>query len=438
MRYKESGGRQGKMANLAERFFNYSTRVMGLGQHLESIQDGRIGPQHSLASILAKTIACIVTSVPSLNQMEKVIKEGTLNKVGGASTPSADTIGYALERVCTKDLDTANDAIITKARRNKSVADTTVEGYRVCAIDGTGIFSTKSERLGKELHYRRGVHGEKIKEPLYLEHALGVSYVGGSGPKLMLALERIPRNKGETTVAVEVLEKLYHRHYRYCDMITVDALYAKAPFINTVLSQNKDVVVRVKQDNYSIIKDADAIFDQRQPNEEHDRIRRGEKRVYYNLKIWDDDEFTSWESVSQPLRCIKIEVTKTYETSAGTVINEECYTTHLVTTCPKETVPALTVWKIAHARWDIENTGFNFLKNHFQLEHAYSYTSAVTDAMLRLFVIAFNLFQLFVKRNLRSFNPKKDTLVEIIRQIHDGLVEIRRDRRKRDLLIALE
>ena len=426
------------MANLAERFFTYSTKVMGLEQQLTSIKDGRINPQHSLVSILAKTMACIVTGKPSFNQMEKVINEGTLSKVGGSNKPSADTISYALKRASINSLDTANDAIITQARRNKSLAQTTVEGYRVCAIDGSGIFSTYSERLGGDLHYRKGVHGETIKEPIYLEHALAVSYVGGSGPKPILTLRRIPSGKGETTVAIETLKELYNRHYRYCDIITVDALYAKAPFLNEVLTQNKDIVVRVKQDRYNIIQDANALFDQREPDEIHTRIRRGEKHVYYDLEIWDDEDFTSWEQVHQPLRCLRVRVTRTSEDATGRVLKEESYITHLVTSCAKQTVPALTVWKIAHARWDIENTGFHFLKHHFKLEHAYSYAPAVTEAMLRLFVMAFNLFQLFVRRNLRSFNPKRHTLLEIIRQIHNGLVEIRRNRKVMDLLIARE
>ncbi len=425
------------MANIATRFFRYCTKVFSLPQALKRVEDRRVGPKYALSSVLGKVVACIATGVPSFNQMSKVMKEGTLNKVGGHGKPSADTLAYSLERASLKDLDNVADAIITKARYNKSLTDTLVEGYRVCAVDGTGIYSTESERLGEGLHYRKGVHGETIKKPIYLAHALAVSYVGGTGPKPILALQQIPAGKGETTMALEVLKDLYQRHFRYCDIITVDALYARAPFINEVLCQKKDVVVRVKQQNYSIIKDADGLFKSRAPDEVHKRVPRREKHVYYDLTIWDEENFTSWEQVNQPLRCLKIQVTR-YKESAKGEVTEEFYTTHLVTSCPKQTVPALTVWKIAHARWDIENTGFHFLKNHFALEHAYSYTSEVTEVMLRLFAISFNLFQLFVRRNLRTFDKRYHTLLEIIRQIHDGLVEIRCDRRCRDLLIARE
>ena len=142
--------------------------------------------------------------------------------------------------------------------------------------------------------------------------------------------------------------------------------------------------------------------------------------------------------MGQPLRVLRVCVTRTHETADGTVLKEETYVTHLVTSCPKGTVPALTVWKIAHKRWDIENTGFHFLKNHFELEHAYGYDPLVTEGMLALFMLTYNLFHLFVRRNLKSFNSKKDTLIEIIRQIHDGLVEIRYNRNHRDLMVAVE
>lgn len=424
------------MANKAERFFVYCNKLLCLDQQLKKVKDLRVGVKYHTAHILAKVMAGIVTGVRSFNQMEKVIKEGTYDKIGGRGRPSGDTLSHCLKTVSVESLEEINDRLITKIRRNKSLKQTKVEGYRVCAVDGTGIFSTYSERLGKSLHFRRGVHGEEIKEPIYLEHAIAVSYVGGSGPKPILALQRIPAGQGETTIALQVVKELYQKHFRYCDIITVDALHAKAPFINEVLAQNKDIVVRVKQQNYDIIKDADALFGLRAPDHICKRIRLSKKCVYYDLEIWDDDSFTSWEAVKQPLRCLRIKVLRRKELETGEVLKEEEYTTHLVTSCPKETIPALTVWKIAHARWDIENSGFHFLKHHFQLEHAYGYDPNVVKAMLRLFALVFNLFQLFVRRNIRGFDRRKDTLLEIMRQIHDGLVEIRKNRFVPDLLFV--
>ena len=424
---------------MAERFFGYCNRVMDLKQHLDSVRDARVGPEYSLQSGLSKVIACVVTAVPSFNQMEKVIKEGTLDKVGGCTTPTADTLSSTVAAANLGDTVAINDAFITKGRRNKSLEQTTVEGYRVVAMDGSGLFSTVSTRLGeKACHYRKDVHGETTTRKQYLAHTLCVSYVGGSGPKPILALVPIPPGKGETTVAKETLVDLHQRHWRYCDIVTLDSLYAKAPVLNPILDQNKDFVVRVKQENFLIIQDANGLFDQRQPDEVHTRIRRGEKHVYYDLEIWDEEEFTSWAKVQRPLRVLRIRVTRTKEKADGTVLKTETYTTHLVTSCPKATVPGLVIWKIAHKRWDIENTGFHFLKNHFCLEHAYGYDESVIAGMLALFALAYNLFQLFVRRNLRSFDAKADTLLEVIRCIHDGLVELRVRSRAKDLMMRQE
>ncbi len=147
-------------------------------------------------------------------------------------------------------------------------------------------------------------------------------------------------------------------------------------------------------------------------------------------------DFTSWEKVKRPLRCLRIEVVKTTEKADGRVVAREEYTTHLVTSCPISSVPARTVWEIAHARWDIENTGFHFLKNHFHLEHAYGYTVGAVEVILALFMLSYNCFQLFVRRNLRWFDPKKHSLKEIIRQIQDGCVEIRKCKDFPDLIFA--
>ncbi len=262
------------MANLAVRFFRYCNINLGLGQLWETIGDQRRNPQYGLNILVPKCMAGIVTRAESLRQMAKVIQEGTLDKVAGRSRPSDDTLSYGLKGACADDIKAINQGVLTKVRHNKALDQTRVAGYRVCAVDGTGVFSTVTTRQGQDSHYRKGVHGEALKAKVYQEHALAVSYVGGSGPKPLLALERIPSGVGETTMAIRVLNDLYKTQFRYCDIITADALYARAPFINCVCDQNKDVVIRVKQDHFALIQDADALFAEREPKHHYQRIRR--------------------------------------------------------------------------------------------------------------------------------------------------------------------
>ena len=48
------------------------------------------------------------------------------------------------------------------------------------------------------------------------------------------------------TAAKKLVDELNGDHYQYCDVIVGDSLYINAPFINEVLRNNKNVVVRVK------------------------------------------------------------------------------------------------------------------------------------------------------------------------------------------------
>jgi hypothetical protein len=205
-------------------------------------------------------------------------------------------------------------------------------------------------------------------------------------------------------------------------VVTLDAGFARAPILNTLIEQNKHFVLRVKQDNYNIIKDADGLFAGQAPHEIHRDIQLKDANVVYDVEIWEDEGFTSWETVSVPLRCLKIREVRKAINAKGEVVKSQEVVTHLVTTANRMTMKALTVWKIAHQRWDIENTGFHFLKHHFQLEHAYGYDPALIETMYKLFAITYNLFQLFVRRNLRSFRPGKDTLLGVMRRIYEGFV----------------
>lgn len=74
------------------------------------------------------------------------------------------------------------------------------------------------------------------------------------------------QGEGEMTAALRLLRSLYQRHFRYADILVFDALFAKAPVIKEVLAQNKIAVIKVKQENYHIVRDADELFQKHKPD----------------------------------------------------------------------------------------------------------------------------------------------------------------------------
>lgn len=259
----------------------------------------------------------------------------------------------------------------------------------------------------------------------YYERAAVLSYIGAH-PHLILDMERIEPGEGEVTAAIRLLGKAQHRNWRYCDMICADALYAQAPFINAVSALGKWIIIKLKQDNYHLVRDMDGLVADRSPDVELVGITpKGEPipinhGVTYSVEIWDEEGFTSWDGVDRPLRCLKVVETK-ITTCRGEVVKVEPTVYHIVTTAPKSIVNAAIVWQIMHRRWDIENSIFNDLKQNWGFDHCYTHDINGIQTMYALFCIVFNLMMLFAYRNLKDAPGRGVTLKELARQMLVGM-----------------
>lgn len=394
-------------------FIKYATKVYGLTQALSGVFDSRVNPQVPLKEILAIIVLSLVVNVHSFNMMETLLKQGYFNKAlkKQKAKGSADTFGYALAGSGVDQLKQFNDHIIEKARYGKAFQNGTIDGFSFVALDGTEVLRTQSEhwRCSKCRKTVR-TRDDGSEEVDYHENLVGAAYVGRP-PNLVLGLARIAPGEGEVTAACRLLKDLAYRHYRYADVITLDALYAGAPVINEIVEQNKVAVIRVKQDNYQIIQDAVGLFDRQYPGLEGELSVKSDwyaddqagKKYRYRVKIWDAEGFESWSGVKVPLRVLKIEEDRI---NYGGKALDKPVITYVVTTAGKASLPAETVWRILHRRWDIENKTFHDLKLYWGFGHNYHHEEEAFMAMRWLIVIAFNLFSLFYYRRLHCYFKK--------------------------------
>jgi len=408
--------------------YRYCNRVYRLNQKISEIKDGRTNPTIKLPVILLTVIISLMSGLHSFNAMEEAIKDGDFDKFFFKTClPGADTIKYALKATGLKGLRKFAAFIVQKARYNKSLKINTIDGLKVVAIDGTDVFTMKSEKLGKNAHkYEHTDDDGEIKSIDYREKAIVASYVG-KGFSPILKINRIPKGEGETTAARKLVNELNEDHYQYCDVIVVDSLYVKAPFINTVLRNNKDVIVRVKQKNNLLIKDAEGLFKNRKPDHIHKNVSPQDKDkksgIFYDIEIWEDENF-EWSDVDKPLRVLKVKERKKKVNAAGEIVEEETQICYFATTMEKSQLKAFTVWKIAHRRWDEENGVFHWIKTYWNFDRRYSSNPVVIQAMYYLYVIAYNLFHLYIHRNLKSFAPDKETKKKFLRRFYKGLVTL--------------
>jgi hypothetical protein len=72
-----------------------------------------------------------------------------------------------------------------------------------------------------------------------------------------------------------------------------------------------------------------------------------------------------------------------------------------VTTLPAARASTALVVHLGHARWDIENYGFNELVNSWHADHIYRHDPHAIEAFTLLAFLAYNLFHAFLARNIK-------------------------------------
>lgn len=418
-----------KNKNHTRSCFNYCSRVYELKKRFASFKDGRTNPSIDLSIILFVVMFSIMSGLHSFFTMENAVKDGDFNKFFRKTISlSADTIPYALEEIDLEELNDFAVFIVQKARHNESLKKNTIDGLKVVAIDGTDTFTMKSDRYTGDAHKieHKNKDGE-VTSVEYKEKAIGAAYVG-EGFSVILKIKRIPKGEGELTAAKKLLDELNKDHFQYCDLIVVDSLYINAPFINKVLINNKDVIIRVKQNN-NLIKDAEGLFKNRKPDHVYTDVTPKDEDVkcgtLYDIEIWDEEGF-EWSNVNGTLRVLKVKERRKVVNADGEVVEEETNICYYATTMERSILKAFTVWKIAHRRWDEENSVFHWIKTYWNFDRRYNYIPHVIQVMYFLYVIAYNLFHLYINRNLRSYNKKKDTKKDFMRKFYKGLVTLKK------------
>ncbi len=416
----------------ARQLFKYINKVYGIFQSFSTVSDGRVNPSISLYNILVVLFWAIILKAHSFNMTESYLRQGYFNKLLGSKNikGSADTFGYALARTMVKQFIRISDLVVKKARYGKVYQGGTIDGFKVIALDGSEVFRTKSESWScDKCRITEITKEDGSKEIQYHEDIVGACYVGRH-PNLVLGLERVARGEGEVSAAHRLLKELYRRHNRYTDIITLDSLYAKAPLINEIIDQNMIAVIRVKQQNYHIIRDAEGLFFGREPDLStalslnsswYTNDGTSGRKYYYRVRIWDSSGFESWPKVKVTLRVLRIEETRISHTHK---VLSEPVVTHLVTTADEATVPTETLWRILHRRWDIENKVFHDLKKFWGFGRNYHHDPIAFMVMLWLAVMAMNLTLLFYHRRLPVSFKRNHSLKSLLGAIKMTILSV--------------
>jgi hypothetical protein len=256
---------------------------------------------------------------------------------------------------------------------------------------------------------------ENKREVIEYYHRGVVAHLVGFDLPIVLDVEMIAPGEGEIAAAKRLLERLLARYSRFFDAVQGDALYWEAPLFHLCQKHGKHLLAVLKENNPSLLADAEALFAPREP----DLVRQEDQRL---VRYWDEEGFIT-DSIQKPIRVVRAEETTTKrERIAGKLIQHpQTSNWFWATSIPQALVPSRQLAQIGHERWKIENTIFNALGEHWSLDHCFHHApTAILNFILILF-IAHILVACFHRLNMKPPVRDRFTLIAIATQILLGI-----------------
>jgi hypothetical protein len=249
-------------------------------------------------------------------------------------------------------------------------------------------------------------------------HRVVVAQWVGVMPPAIVDIERIHPGEGEVVAARRLVARVLQTYGRLVDVITADALYLEAPFIESVLAAGKHVVIVLKQEARELYQDAERLRVLMAP-----QVIQAPPRT---TRLWDLPELTSFPTLGRSVRVIWAEEhTITPRILGGQRQRvEEDRRWIWVTDLPASVVPATTIQQWGHARWDLETRGFGELTMHWHLDHCFIHDVVAMEALLLTLALAFLTTYLFYARQLKPEARRHLTRAALAVRLREDLSQL--------------
>ncbi len=294
-------------------------------------------------------------------------------------------------------------ALSQRAERNKVFREGWIGALRYVALDGWEPIASRRRHCAYCLE--RTIQDGKAQVIEYY-HRYVVALLLGPHEELVLGFEPI-RNRwarqqagepaaagdeGEQSASIRLLRWLRATYGRWLDVIVVDSLYPNGPFLTVLAELDFGGVVVAKKESDEPLRDALAIWGQSPGQVIVDTDARE------RLELWDCPDCQTLTSYAGRIRVVRGVVESL--ASRLTPRRQWCL---LAVGKAAQRLSARQLLRVARARWHIENTGFNQWTQHWRFEHVFTSDGNAIAAIFALFFLAFNLLQLFVYRQLKSY-----------------------------------
>jgi hypothetical protein len=405
--------------NLLAQLWRYFTKVYDLPNHLRAVRDRRVYPVIPTAPVSVTLFQGALLRVPSFHQMAKDSARAGWRRLLQGDGPIDDSLmAYVTERYRLEDWRQILVATNKTLKQNRAFESAKINGLLPVSIDANEQFSSRHRcceaccRRAVKVRNRAGQE-EEVEE---FYHRLVYASLQGPQFGVVLDLEPIRPGEDEAAAALRLLGRM-RRLYgpRFFDVVTVDAWYTKTPFFRAVRRLGWAVVSVLKQERFTVYQEASTLA-----AAERVQSFTWEER---HIALQEVRALTLAEEGNEPVRVVLAdeEWTQINRIAGRTVRTPMKSHWRWTASAELDPYPQRVIWQIGHHRWSIENHAFNELTQHYHLEHCPHHHPVAIIAWLLILVLAFNLFEVFVRWHGKLWQRGGVTLQELAKRLDRSL-----------------
>ena len=339
-------------------------------------------------ALLQSVLVLYWARLGSLHALETVRGASFWRRWLGQALASADTVGRVHTQLENQGLRRGLQHVYRRLKRNKALRG--VGEWDIAVVDGHENHASYRRHCSGCL--KRTLHTEQ-GEKIQFYHRQVTLMLRCEKMRLLLDVEAQLPGEQEVATALRLLQRVLQAYPRAFQLLMADALYAQAPFLNFLISHGKQVLLVLKEERRDLYQDVLGVLPLVTPQKGQYRSR--------DCLWWDVPDLTSWSKVSVPLRVVRSEETYEVRRQSSKQLSQERSAWMWVTTLPAARASTALVVHLGHARWDIENYGFNELVNSWHADHIYRHDPHAIEAFTLLAFLAYNLFHAFLARNIK-------------------------------------
>jgi hypothetical protein len=390
---------------ILRRLLAYARTRLGWEAGLEAVSDARRQPQIPTPVVVRALTVMFLARLGSLNALTQTRPRRFWSRWLEAGLPSADTLGRVATQMEVTGLREVHRQVYARLKRGKALPPL-AHGLIAGVVDGHESHATFRRHCPGCL--RRTIHTAAGDRTQYYHRHVTFQLVG-AGWTLVLDAEPQRPGEDEVAAALRLFQRVLALYPRAFEVVLADGLYADPRVFNYLYSRGKDVLAVLKDNHPALLEDARSLFETTPPV--------GGRNGTRVCQWWDLVGFTTWPQVQAPIRVVRSLETWAVRRQLDGQVEERHTEWFWVTTLAPTRAPTGTVVQLGHARWAIENEGFNELGTRWHADHVYRHEPTALLVFTLLAMLCLNVFLAFYRRDLKPAARVAASRLHVARQV---------------------